>query len=502
MNPIKMVGEKMKQAVRNWLQIQPSRPNRITIQEPLSFQSTVIRNQIWYRGDAAELEQLYKQIGTNDPTNAARFWAAVPSNDFKIRKIHCGLPAIMVDTIAYIVKSDMDDVTFDGPGGETWDEIIESGRLDFPKIVGNGVVGACRSGDGAWKISVDTDASKYPIVEFVEADKVDYVTSHGYITGFDFWTDHACKDKIYRLKEMYRKGSVSYALYDDDTEIPLNSVPELADLEPVSFNGDFVMAVPFCVYDSPKFKGRGKAIYESKLDDFDALDEVISQWWDAIRAGRVKKYIPDNLIPTNPNNGAKMLPNDFGSEYIVTESDNRENAVNKIEMIQPDIKYDAFLASYTAALDMCLQGIMSPATLGIDVGKMASADAQREKKDITGFTRNTITGVLEKTLPELVKTILMTYDTMQRRNPGVYKPTIGFGEYGAPSFDSRVETIGRASAANTMSIETQVDELWGNSKDDDWKKEEVAKIKALRGIELMDEPSISDSLEDVPELGE
>ena len=39
---------------------------------------------------------------------------------------------------------------------------------------------------------------------------------------------------------------------------------------------------------------------------------------------------------------------------------------------------------------MCLQGIMSPATLGIDVGKMSSADAQREKKDITGMTRNAV----------------------------------------------------------------------------------------------------------------
>ena len=34
-----------------------------------------------------------------------------------------------------------------------------------------------------------------------------------------------------------------------------------------------------------------------------------------------------------------------------------------------------------------------------------------------------------------------------------------------------------------MSIETQVDQMWGNSKDEEWKAAEVARIKALRGIE-------------------
>ena len=52
-------GEKVKSMLRNWLQIQPAAQNSIVLQEPLSHQASVIRNQIWYRGEAAELEQLY-----------------------------------------------------------------------------------------------------------------------------------------------------------------------------------------------------------------------------------------------------------------------------------------------------------------------------------------------------------------------------------------------------------------------------------------------------------
>ena len=488
-------GEKVKSMVRNWLQIQPATVNSIVIQEPLSFQASVIRNQIWYRGDASELEQLYKQLGAQDPTNAARWWAAVPGNNLKLRKIHSGLPAILVDTLAYLVKSDMDDVTFKGDTGkEIWEGLQEN--LDFQEIAGKGIVGALKSGDGAWKISVDPQVSDSPIVEFYEADRVEYIKKHGHVVGIRFWTDYPENHKTYRLCETYCKGSVSYRLYDGENEVSLNCVPELADLKPAQFDGDFMMAVPFKVFDSAKYPGRGKAIYESKLDSFDALDEVVSQWWDAIRAGRVKKYIPEDLVPTNIKTGEKQQLNDFGSEYIITDTDSRENAANKIETIQPEIRYEAFLASYTAALDMCLQGIVSPATLGIDIGKMSSADAQREKKDVTGYTRNTITGVLEKVLPQLIRSILMTYDVMQSRTPGAYEPSIEFGEYGAPSFDSRVEIVNKAATASTMSIETQVDEMWGNSKDEHWKAAEVNRIKQMRGIEIVDEPpKVGDELQ-------
>ena len=52
-----------KEMIRNWLDIIPADNRSITINEPLSFETEVIRNKIWYRGDAYELEQLYKQIG-------------------------------------------------------------------------------------------------------------------------------------------------------------------------------------------------------------------------------------------------------------------------------------------------------------------------------------------------------------------------------------------------------------------------------------------------------
>ena len=92
------------------------------------------------------------------------------------------------------------------------------------------------------------------------------------------------------------------------------------------------------------------------------------------------------MIPRNPDNGSVERVNSFGTEFIVVQSSLGDEAASKIETVQPEIKYEAFYNSYMNCLMMCLQGILSPATLGIDVGKMQSADAQREKKDVTGNT--------------------------------------------------------------------------------------------------------------------
>lgn len=488
-------GERVKEKLRNWLQVQPAMQTALMLTQTMTFETSVVRNQIWYRGDASELDQLYKSLPV-DFTGRSRFWAAAPENE-QIRKIHSGLPSLIVDTLAYIVKADLDDVQFEGSGEDAWKNLVKE-SLDFTELVGDAIVGTLVSGDGAFKLSINTDISADPIVEFWQADRVEYVRSNGKIIEIDFLSPHADHGKLYTLKEKYGRGYVRYELFDGKREVPLDSLPELAALKPVEFPGDFIMAVPLHFYKNPKYPGRGKSIYETKLDDFDAFDEVISQWMDALRAGRVAKYIPEDMIPRNPSNGALVTTapvNSFGTQFIKVESMmNETGKQGQIEVVQPEIRYDAFLSTYTAVLDLCLQGLISPATLGIDLGRMSSADAQREKKDVTGHTRNTITAALERALPELVRVILMTCDILRKRDPGRYEPSVNFGEYGAPSFDSRIETVGKAATANTMSIETQVDELWGSSKDDVWKAEEVARIKQLRGIEVVDQPAVGDEL--------
>lgn len=462
--------------IQNWLQIVPATEQSIILTERTGFMTDVIRSQLWYRGDSNELFQFFHQ--TDGGTNS--FWGSVPKNE-KIRKIHSGLPAIIADTLAYIVKSDFDNVQINRAD---WEEI--SKQNDFKNLIGKAVCDTLVDGDGTFKISVDTDVSAFPIVDFIGADKVRYDYKRGVLHEVIFVTDYTLKSSVYRLEEHYGKGYVRSILYNSSgNEVRLETVPELAGVLPeVTFDGDYIMAVPLKFYASKKYQNRGKSIFDGgKSDCFDALDEVVSQWWDAIRAGRVKQYIPESMTPRSPKDGSLIPPTQFGNDYIIVNAPLQEGVVQKIEVVQPDIKYEAFVNAYTNCLLMCLQGLVSPATLGIDVGKMQSADAQREKKDVTGNTRNTITSALENALPKLIKAILYTYDNMRKvplRDCG--EITVSFGEYGAPDFDSRVETVGKACTYGIMSVKTQVEELWGSSKDDEWKQAEIQRIMSERGL--------------------
>ncbi|MNJ54770.1 Phage portal protein, SPP1 Gp6-like [compost metagenome] len=259
----------------------------------------------------------------------------------------------------------------------------------------------------------------------------------------------------------------------------------------ITFKDKYIMAVPLMFFRSKKWTGRGKSIFDSKADSFDALDEVISQWIDAIRAGRVQKYIPEDLIPKNPNTGEFQRPNPFDNQFIKIGSVMAEDAKGQIDMVQPQIAYEAFVTSYASAIDMCLQGIISPSTLGIDLKKMDNAEAQREKEKATLYTRGKLVERLNQVIPALVSIVMKVHDTNNKRTAAEYEVTVTFGEYASPSFDSVVETVVKAKMGGVMSIEQGVEQMYGDTWTDEKKAEEVARLKVERGLLEVEESGIN-----------
>lgn len=470
--------------VAKLLNIVPATDNQISIKEPLSHAGTVLRNRIWYRGDPSELDQFFKQTATDD-VGKSRFWAAVPSADSSIRKFHSGLPGEIVDKLADIVISDLDSIELSEQ--DLWDDIALDNKLN-DEVLGGAIKDTLICGDGAFKLSVDEETTEYPIIEFFSGSDVDYKYKRGRLQEIVFYAYYTHEKETYRLEEIYGKGYIDYKLYDkNDKEVPLSKVPEIAHLTKVTFTGDFIMAVPMKFFKSPKFENRGNSIFERKSDNFDALDEVISQWIDAIRAGRVKNYVPEDMVPKDPETGAVMRPNPFDNQFFKKGSSLKEDADEKIDQVQADINYTAFVESYASTLDMCLQGIISPATLGIDLKKTDNAEAQREKEKTTLYTRGKIIDVLNEVIPLLVDTTLKVYDNMKKQSPGEYEATVNFGEYASPDFGSVAEVVGQAKAMGIMSLEQAIEELYG----DTWTEEEKAlEVKRIReGDKVIDEPA-------------
>ena len=476
----------LKNAIRSWLNLTSANGLQIQIDELLDFEANAFVNEIWFRGDGYELEQLYKSI----PDYKYSFWGAASTKGLEIRKIHTGLPKTIVNTLTNVCVDDMQDIKIEHIGKEnTWGEIEKEN--DFKALVKKAVRKALVTGDGAFKISIDTDVSQYPILEFYEADRIEVKRERGRVKEIRFKKSFNKQGVSYVLKECYGYGYIEYKLYDAyDNEIGLDKLEKTKDLQPVYFDKSFMMAEYLSFFASDKWDGRGQSIYDSKRDNFDSLDEAWSQWVDALRANRTKSYIPEDLLPRDPATGSIKYGNPFDNRFIATGSPMQENAVSKIETVNGTIDTNSYLSTYVTALDLCLQGLISPSTLGIDVKKLDNAEAQREKEKTTLYTRQTIIYALQDCLQSLIDKVFKTYALMSGEALDVTEAEVSFGEYANPSFESQIETVGKAKTQGVMSIESIVEELYGDSKTDDWKADEVRRIKNEQGIAELEEPSM------------
>jgi hypothetical protein len=487
------MSENIKRGIRSWLNVVPASPYNIQINEIMDFEANAIRNRIWYRGDGNELEQLYQQ--NPEWADKYKFWTSKCSPGMEMRKIHTGIPGLTVRILSSIVLSDMYDFDF-GEGKDQqrqlWKDIAKDN--EFQKKIEKALKETLYIGDGAFKITIDTEVSKYPILEWYPGERIEIVRRRDRVREIIFKTPYKAEGRQYVLNERYGYGYIKNELYLDNRLVDLKSIDDTSGISDWAFDKTVILAVPLQIYESAKYEGRGGSIFDGKLDSYDALDEVWSQWMDALRSGRSREYIPECFLPRNPSTGEVLKPNYFDNRYFKTDQDMGEGAQNKIDVEQPAIPHESYLASYCTALDLCLQGIISPSTLGIDVKKLDNADAQREKEKTTLYTRDAIIKALQETLPKLASAAINAYNILYRKAIEEVKADIPFGEYANPSFESQVETLAKARpGVPMMSVEAQVEELYGDSKDESWKNAEIARLKAEQGIVDADEPGVNQS---------
>lgn len=476
--------------IKSFLDIKEPQGLSINIEQLYDLQSVFFVNNLWYRGQANELQAFYDQLDDGMGNNS--FWAAKPTESFNIRKTHFALPLLIVEIFVNIMTNDMVQIKPDGNRQDEWDKIAADNN--FNEIMQDSIRGIMVKGDGAFKISYDTDISEYPIIEWWDGDKVDFEMKRGRVVACVFKSVHKIGGKSYLLKERYHKNGIDYSLWYDDKEVAFPS--EFSDYSKNLYtDDDLMMAIPVKYGKSKLFTGRGEGVINCRIQQFDKLDETISLWGLANRKGQIKSYVPENLLSMNTKGSYNGL-NHFDNDYIITEAELREGIENKITTTKAEIPANEMQAAYCTDLDNCLTGLISPSTLGIDVKKLDNADSQREKEKTTLYTRGQLMTIYQNVLPKLVNAVLAVYDVFNKKPVKEINVDVDFGEYANPSFEAVVETMGKARGNGNavMSIEAQVEELWGDSKDKEWKAEEVNRLKEEMGIAQVNEPAIREDM--------
>jgi len=472
------LNDKLKSGIRGWLGIVEAPESRVIIRSPISEHNEMLLNRLWYRGIPSELQQFYEQI--DDGVGNISFWRSTSSTGINFRKIHSGVPKIIIDTLCNIVLRDLNGINItDEKAGKVWRDISE--RNDFTSVMQKSLKDLLIYGEICYKLRYNIAESETPIITALNPTEFEKEYTHDKVTAIKF---PLFKNDKYEIIEVYAESGIYYEATDKKGKaIDIKSIKGYDDLEPLE------TPAPLFVYVSI-----GKSILSGKHNQFDALDEIISQWIDALRDARNNKYIPEDLAPRHPQSGRLLPPNSFDNRYIATGMDLSEGNKNKIEVVSGDIKHAALEATYNTFLDLCLQGIISPSTIGVDVKKLDNAESQREKEKSTLYTRNRIIEVLEQAIIKLVKNSVTLTNYINGVDNEEFEVSVVFGEYANPSFEAIVETLGKAKTSGLMSNETLVNELYGDSWTDDEKAAEIERLNAIDGITRLD---ISDSTDDI-----
>lgn len=446
-------------------------------------------NKIWFLGNGDDLLSFYTGENVdgfnNNPIynrNKRNYFWSKSAQECNIKRVHSGIPHAIIQTITNIVK--MPKILV-GDNQDVWDKIAE--KNDFEnKLTQQARPLTLAEGWGAWKINFNADLCEEPIWEYYEGLDVEYIYKCGLLVGIVFKSYYKKEDKNYVLLEQrYIANHNSYIEYnlfklnknDDIIEANMDDIPELADIprEKQVIEGlDMILAVPSRYFYDPLNPKYGKSIYAGKLDLFDMLDEIWSQASQTARVSTPVTWINPDVMQRGPN-GAIGYENLYNRQIMMKEGipDGEGHMNQDIVTEQPDLNFDKYGMLSKDVLDYILTGVLSPATLGIDVAKKDNAMAQREKEKVSIMLRDNLVNSEEQMVKNIVKLSLMIKEYMStgRITLTDYDITVKYSGFANPSTETMLPILGNAWTQGQLSTERFVRMMWPDDSDEEQAKE-------------------------------
>ena len=474
---------------------------------------------VWYDGDGDELLNFYTRenyIGFNyEPfymRNKKNYFWAISSTEAQIKRTHSGQPRNIVDTLVNImpfplISAGEDTNKLQAVVRESGlEQVYKDEQLPLTLV----------EGWGCWKINWDKDVSDYPSVEYVSAENVDFIYKNGKIIGIVFKNYYTSDKKRYLLLETRSiewkpnsaaaEGSegervlvitnelyelpMNMAATDDDTplkKVDLKTVPELESVEERIEIGPFdkLFAVP-CVLlgNTSRQWGYGRSIFTGKIDLFDDLDQALSQSSNAVRLSTPIEYIDEEYLERDKN-GLPKKPKAYDRKYVMMKGQKNGDGLatgQPVQITQPNVEFSRYSDHAVQILLQILNGILSPATLGIDIAKKDNAAAQREKEKVTIFTRNALINGEERILRSLMEQMLMAKEFMDTGAVSVhsYDISVKFNEFADDSFENKLEALGKAYDMEEISTDMYLNKLYGDTLSEEERAAEKEFLESAR----------------------
>ena len=484
---------------------------------------------VWYSGDSDELLNFYTRQNTIDynyepwfARNKRSYFWSVTSTENDIKRTHSGQPRNIVDTfVAIMGKPDIQgghaELGRDNPVNQNIDNIItENNFWDLYEQCQ--VPLTLVEGWGCFKLNWDRDLSDYPIIQYYRAEQVDFIIKSNRLIAVifkDYYTD--AKNKRYLLTETRRtetrkdeNGKLERDLHivleafevtgEDDMVKPvlLKDVDQFAHLEPhvVIENFNKLFAVPSRFYEDVHTNAFGRSIFTGKIDLFDDLDQCLSQAANTVRRSTAVEYFNSDFLERDVKTGLPIQPKEFDRKYVqytgAKGADGGQLSAEPVQVTQPDINFAQYSEHAIQIMLQIINGIMSPATLGIDISKRDNAEAQREKEKITIFTRNMLIESETRILQELFSQALCAYECMNtgKITTKSYDISVTYSAFADDSFENKIGTLGDAFTKRILSPKMYMSRLYGHSLSESDYNSELAYLEKV--IDKDDEDPFKD----------
>jgi hypothetical protein len=379
------------------------------------FTRRMRENSVLYGGNenairyfySTEAKQYKYHTFTSDGENY--FWKNAGPED---RKIHSGLPQLISEKMVDIIAGNGFSIKIKSIDGN---EVIPKDESDMltavlkdnniGELLQKSIETESWSGGTAWKLSLDTSISIYPIIEVVEPEEYSYIEKRGRIVADIFTKFYKHLDRKFRLREIYGvddEGSfINYTLevFNDEAgkeewiAVSLETIPETAGLKTLKLKGYFEKLSLYKPNKTPnsEFRGTkyGESDYAGSYGLFDGLDEILSTHLEEYRNSGLDVYIPSKYAEQSPE--GEVFAKKLKKRHITYDSSLAEGTVEKIQYGQGDLRTEKHTESFNQVRDEILNNSgIAPSTIGAVSQESidASAESQQEREKTTIRTRN------------------------------------------------------------------------------------------------------------------
>lgn len=340
-------------------------------------------------------------------------------------------------------------------------------------------------GWGCYKIDWNQDISEYPIIKYYRAKDVEFVYQEKRQVAIifkDYYTDGKFRNYLITETRAIKKGNLYvskdvFRITGDDIQPmypeEVARVEEFADLdlEPIIIEKfKNFLAVPCVFYkDVVNNDGYGRSIFTGKVDLFDDLDQCLSQGSNTVRRSTPVEYFNTDFLERDPITKLPKMPHVYDRKYTSyiggRNADGSQTATVPVQVTQPQLQFTEYNTEAQNVLLQIISGIMSPATLGIDLAKKDNADAQREKEKLTIFTRNVLIEAETRILKKLFNQVLVAVQLMREgmETCADYSISIKYSEFADDSFENKLQKLGEAYIKGTISTDMYLDKLYGDT---------------------------------------